>query len=115
MMDFQSLINEKKRRLKTCTTIFTDTSGRKFEIRDGEKREIEKGLPFVVDAKPDLRVAKIIPGLFLSSQDPALSLAVLKEHSIKNILSVGIEVPVHFEGIRYHFVELLDLPESEIF
>lgn len=115
MMDFQSLINEKKRGLKTCTTIFTDTSGRKFEIQDGEKREIEKGLPFVVDTKPDLQVAKIIPGLFLSSQDPALSLEVLREHSIKNILSVGIEVPVHFEGIRYHFVELLDLPESEIF
>ena len=114
-MDLQSLINEKKRRLKNCTTIFTDTSGRKFEIQDGEKREIEKGFPFVVDTKPDLQVAKIIPGLFLSSQDPALSLEILREHSIKNILSVGIEVPVQFEGIRYHFVELLDLPESKIF
>ena len=114
-MDLKSLINEKKMRLKTCKTVFTDTNGRKFEIQNGEKKEIEKGLPFIVDTKPDLQVANIIPGLYLSSQDPALNFDILKEHSINHVLSIGIEIPVHYEGIRYHFVELLDLPESDIF
>ncbi|XP_051173777.1 probable dual specificity protein phosphatase DDB_G0283417 [Leptopilina boulardi] len=115
-MDLKSLLTKKKQQLKSCKTIYTDTSGRKFLIHEnGEKCEIESGLSFVVDTKPDFEIVKIISGLYLSSQDPCLSEEILREHSIKNILSIGIQVPVKFDGIKYYFSELLDLPESNIF
>lgn len=114
-MDLYSLINEKKKRLKSCKTVITDTKGHKYEIVAGNVKQVEKGLPFVIDMKPDLQVACIMSGLFLSSQDPAVSIEILKLHAIRHILSIGVNLAVKFEHIQYYYIDLLDLPESNIF
>lgn len=114
-MDLKSLLNKQRTQLKSCKTIVTDTSGRKFAYENGEKHELDKGLSFIVDTKPDLQIVEIIPGLYLSSQDPVMHEELLLKFSIKNILSIGIQVPMKFHSIRYYFVEILDLPEFNIF
>ncbi|EZA55986.1 hypothetical protein DMN91_002669 [Ooceraea biroi] len=113
-MDLQNLIARKKASLKSCKTVVTDQLGNKYEVERGQMKELEKGLPFVVDEKPDLHVANIIPGLYLSSQDPAVCFNILKEHEIRHVLSIGISVPEKFDGIQYYFCDLLDLPETNI-
>lgn len=113
-MDLRSLIANRKQQLKSCTTVVTNTDGSKYEMCNGETKELENGLPFVVDTKPDLEVAQVMPGLFLGSQDPAVSVEILKQYDIRHILSVGIDLSVKFEGITYDHINLLDLPECEI-
>ncbi|XP_011297297.1 dual specificity protein phosphatase 19 [Fopius arisanus] len=76
--------------------------------------KLGEGFAFVVDEKPDLQVAEVAPGVFLSSQDPVFSLEILKNLEIRNILSLGIEPHVKFEGISYSFVDMLDVPEFGI-
>lgn len=108
------MIEQKKTVLKPCRTVITRSDGRKFELSSGECKEIESGVPFVVDTKPDMLVAEIAPGVFLSSQDPPSSLEVLEKYNINHILSLGIEPSVKFENLTYDFVDLMDLPESDI-
>lgn len=113
-MNLGSLIRNRKAQLKSCKTIVTDTLGQRYEEIDGLKKELSPGTPFVVDYKPDLQVARVIPGLFLSSQDPVVNKEILQQHEIRHVLSVGIETPVKFDGIEYYYCELLDLPESNL-
>ena len=113
-MDLQSLLKQKKKVLKPCSTVITNADGSKFEISDGQVRKMKQGIPFVVDNKPDMQVAQIMPGIFLSSQDPVVCLETLKKHKIHHILSLGVEPSVKFEGIGYNFFDLMDLPETNI-
>jgi len=113
-MNLRDLIAEKKSSLKSCKTVIKDPLGNKYEIDRGNVRELEKSLPFVVDDKPDLRIANIIPGLYLSSQDPAVCSDILKKYEIQHILSVGVNISEKFRDIQYHYCHLLDLPESNI-
>lgn len=113
-MDLQDLIAKKKLSLKSCKTVITDPLGNKYEIEHGQIKELEKSLPFVVDERPDLRVAYIIPGLYLSSQDPAVCKDILKKYEIRHILSIGVNISERFDDIQYHTCDLLDLPESNI-
>lgn len=113
-MNLQDLITRKKSSLKSCKTIITDPLGNKYEIDHGNVRELEKSLPFVVDDKPDLHVANVIPGLYLSSQDPAVCSDILKKYDIKHILSIGVNISEKFHDIQYHNCDLLDLPESNV-
>ncbi|XP_015598276.1 dual specificity protein phosphatase 19-like [Cephus cinctus] len=113
-MYLQELIKQKKKRLKPCKTVITDQTGEKYEIVNGQRIKIDQVLPFIIDTKPDLQIAKIIPGLFLSSQDPVANLEILKEHAIKHVLSLGIEPSVKFQDINYHYIDMLDLPDFNI-
>ncbi|XP_066586215.1 dual specificity protein phosphatase 19 [Prorops nasuta] len=113
-MNLQNLIQQKKLTLKHCKTIITDEEGTKYEIINGEKKEISKGLPFVLDTKPDLNISCILPGLFLSSQDPATTIDILKQYNIHHILSIGVDLDIKFNGIQYYKYDLLDLPESDL-
>lgn len=113
-MDLRSLIAKKKSSLKSCKTVITDQLGNKCEVEHGQSRELGRGMPFVVDERPDLRVANILPGLYLSSQDPAVRLDILERHGIRHVLSVGIGASERFDGIRYYFCDLLDLPETNM-
>lgn len=113
-MNLQDLIAEKKSSLKSCKTIITDPLGNKYEIDRGNVKELEKSLPFVVDEKPDLQVASVIPGLYLSSQDPAVCSDILKKYEIRHILSIGVDISEKFHDIQYHNCDLLDLPETNI-
>ncbi|XP_012215360.1 dual specificity protein phosphatase 19 [Linepithema humile] len=113
-MNLRDLIAEKKSSLKSCKTVITDPLGNKYEIDHGSVKELEKSLPFVVDNKPDLHVANVIPGLYLSSQDPAVCSDILKKYEIQHILSIGVDISEKFHDIQYHNCDLLDLPESNI-
>ncbi|XP_054007985.1 dual specificity protein phosphatase 19 [Hylaeus anthracinus] len=113
-MNLEKLIKTKKLHLRSCTTIITDSLGQRYEEANGEKKELPPGTPFVIDDKPDLQIACILPGLFLSSQDPVTDINILRQHKIRNILSIGIEAAVKFDNIRYYYCDLLDLPESDI-
>ncbi|KAF7405620.1 hypothetical protein HZH68_004989 [Vespula germanica] len=113
-MNFQTLIKKKSMNLRPSRTVTTDIFGRRYEVVNGVKKELTQGLPFVLDEKPDMHIACIIHGLFLSSQDPAVSIEILKEYDIKHILSVGINLNLKFDNIEYYHCELLDLPESDI-
>ncbi|KAM0727314.1 Dual specificity protein phosphatase 19 [Formica fusca] len=114
MMDLRDLIAKKKSSLKSCKTVITDPLGNKYEVEYGQVKKLEKSLPFVVDERPDLHVANIIPGLYLSSQDPAVCIDILKKYEIRHILSIGVNISERFDNIRYHTCDLLDLPESNI-
>lgn len=114
-MDLSSLIRNKRAKLKPCCTIVTNHDGKRYEVNGDVVRELQGGLPFVVDTKPDLQIVEIVPGLFLSSQDPAASLELLTQYRIRHVLSVGIALSVKFPNISYHCLDLLDLPESDIF
>lgn len=113
-MDLRDLIAKKKSSLKSCKTVITDPLGNKYEVEHGQVKKLEKSLPFVVDERPDLRVAEIIPGLYLGSQDPAVCNDILKKYKIQHILSIGINISERFDDIQYHTCDLLDLPESNI-
>ncbi|XP_034194713.1 dual specificity protein phosphatase 19 [Osmia lignaria lignaria] len=113
-MSLESLIINKKLHLKSCKTVVTNMLGQRYEEIDGEKKELPAGVPFVVDNKPDFQISQIISGLFLSSQDPVVSKEILQEHDIHHILSIGINVTVKFNGIKYYNCDLLDLPESDL-
>lgn len=113
-MDLQDLIAKKKSSLKSCKTVITDSFGNKYEVEHGRVKKLEKGLPFVVDEKPDLHVAKIVSGLYLSSQDPVVCSDILKKYKIRHILSIGVNISEKFDNIRYYNCDLLDLPESNI-
>lgn len=113
-MDLRDLIAKKKSSLKSCKTVITDSLGNKYEVECGKVKKLEKGVPFVMDNKPDLRVANVIPGLYLGSQDPAVCSDILKKYNIGHILSIGVEISAKFDNIRYYTCDLLDLPESDI-
>lgn len=113
-MNLQDLIARKKSSLKSCKTVITDSFGNKYEIERGQMKKLERGLPFVVDEKPDLHVANIISGLYLSSQDPVVCNDILKKYKIEHILSIGVNISEKFDDIQYYNCDLLDLPESDI-
>ncbi|XP_011162477.1 dual specificity protein phosphatase 19 [Solenopsis invicta] len=113
-MDLRDLIAKKRSSLKSCKTVITDPLGNKYEVEHGQVKQLEKSLPFVVDEKPDLQVANIIPGLYLSSQDPVVCNDILKKYEIRHILSIGVNILERYPDIQYHICDLLDLPESNI-
>ncbi|XP_014294562.2 dual specificity protein phosphatase 19 [Halyomorpha halys] len=91
----------------------TDGSLSKEDVYSGSREVISTGFGFVVDNKPNLEVTEVIQGLLMGSQDVAHSEALLKNYSINCVISLGIEVP-NFDGIKYLFIEVLDLPEFRI-
>ncbi|XP_012543321.1 dual specificity protein phosphatase 19 [Monomorium pharaonis] len=113
-MNLQDLIAKKRSSLKSCKTVITDPLGNKYEVEHGQVKKLEKSLPFVVDEKPDLQVASIMPGLYLSSQDPVICSNILKKYEIRHILSIGVNIFERYDNIQYHTCDLLDLPESNI-
>ncbi|KOC66820.1 Dual specificity protein phosphatase 19 [Habropoda laboriosa] len=113
-MDLNSLIKSKKLHLKACKTIVTNMLGQKYEEINGEKKELPPGIPFVIDSKPDLEIACVMPGLFLSSQDPVVCKELLEKYEIRHILSIGIVAPVKFNDMKYYHCDLLDVPESNL-
>ncbi|XP_046754104.1 dual specificity protein phosphatase 19 [Diprion similis] len=113
-MSLSSLLTAKKKELKHCNTVVTNMLGEKYEILGSEMRLIDKGLPFVVDTKPDLQMAMVEPGLYFGSQDPAVNIDILQTHGIRHIISIGIKLEIVFEDIQYNFIDLMDIPEAKI-
>merc|ERR1719221_382812 len=86
-------------RLRPTVTRVTRPDGKILLERDGESEETSQSAPgFVVDTKPDLSVSQILPWLYLSSQDVAAGLDIIRED----------------QSIVEKKIELLDIPEQDI-
>lgn len=111
-MSFLNNLLLKKKNLNHTNTMVRHPDGSlsKEDVYSGSREVISTGFGFVVDNKPNLEVTEVIKGLLMGSQDVAHSEALLKNYSINCVISLGIEVP-YFDGIKYLFVEVLDLPE----
>ncbi|XP_022695327.1 dual specificity protein phosphatase 19-like isoform X2 [Varroa jacobsoni] len=84
-------------------------------ILNPEPRTQERCRGFVYDFKPDLQMASITPGLYLSSQDVASNLELLRSRNIRHIINVAWGIPNYFpQHFRYLKLRLLDLPEQNV-
>lgn len=115
-MSFLDQIKEKKRNLQHTITIVRTIDGSlvKEQRNDaGEVISLYSGPGYVVDLKPDLQVAVVMPGLCMGSQDVTQDTHLLNSYGITHILSLGIDVN-KLEGFTYHFVDMLDVPEFRL-
>eukprot|EP00088_Acartia_fossae_P041529 TRINITY_DN43440_c0_g1_i11.p1 TRINITY_DN43440_c0_g1~~TRINITY_DN43440_c0_g1_i11.p1 ORF type:complete len:204 (-),score=14.94 TRINITY_DN43440_c0_g1_i11:250-828(-) len=115
-MNFKDMIRGGEFKLKPTQTKVKTVDGKVFiEDKEGLKQVDEQSTGFVVDLKPDLSVSEILPWLFLTSQDVPSDLELLRKHEINTILNVGSGIENKFpEHMKYHNIELLDLPEQDI-
>ncbi|KAF6214440.1 hypothetical protein GE061_009183 [Apolygus lucorum] len=118
-MSFLSELVRQKNELSHTTTRVSTPGGHVFceerEENGYSTCQLRETVPgFVVDDKPDLVVADVLPGLLMGSQDVAADLNALKENSITHILNVGHASTIQYPGISYTQVQLLDLPETDL-
>ncbi|XP_045473934.1 dual specificity protein phosphatase 19-like [Harmonia axyridis] len=115
-MSFLNDLLKCRRNLKPTETLITHVDGQcLIESRSTTLPvKIErKPYGFIVDNKPDDKPAKILDYLYLGSQD-CCSKEVLQAYNITNILSIGIKTPIEDPDIKCHYLECLDLPETNI-
>ncbi|CAH0384446.1 unnamed protein product [Bemisia tabaci] len=117
-MSLLDKLTDSKKNLKSTETKFIQTDGSVFiesrsETGFAKIPTSDTSHGFIIDLKPDLQVAEILPWLFFGSQDVACDRSLLLQHRITHILSLGVNVP-HFHQIQYEFMEVLDLPEFNI-
>lgn len=119
-MSFLDKIKDKKRNLQHTTTIVKTVDGcivKEGRNDDGEviTEQISSGggPGYVVDLKPDLQVASVMPCLCMGSQDITQDANLLNSYGITHILSLGIAVN-KLQGFIYHFINMLDLPEFKL-
>ncbi|KAL3269683.1 hypothetical protein HHI36_008743, partial [Cryptolaemus montrouzieri] len=115
-MSLLAQLKEKRHSLKSIQTTIVYPDGRCYiECRSSALpvETINRPYGYVVDNKPDDKPAKILNHLYLGSQD-CCKKEILEEHHITNVLSVGIQAPCVYDGITYHFLNCLDLPETNI-
>lgn len=109
-MSFLSELKKQKDKLKETETVVTRVDGKKY-VEGNEGVSVEpSAYGFVVDTKPDDVPVLIVSHLYIGSQDCAVD-KVLKEHNIKHVLSLGVNMIV---DVDHKFVEMLDLPETNI-
>nr|CAD7455381.1 unnamed protein product [Timema tahoe] len=113
-------INRQKRKLRGCETHVTTPEGKTFKeqiLSDGSILSSEshkpRGYGFVVDTKPDLQVAQVLPGLCMGSQDVAQDTKLLAINQITHVLSLGVKVET-LPSIVYRYEEVLDTPECQL-
>ncbi|KAL0267784.1 UNVERIFIED_CONTAM: hypothetical protein PYX00_009954 [Menopon gallinae] len=124
-MSESSLLAQIKKR-KTCLkpqeTIITSAAGEKYVEKKSDDGEIittklkEESFGFVVDEKPDLQVAEILPYLLLSSQDVVQDSMLLKSNKVTHVLSVGVDLPQNslLTDVVYKKISFPDLPEADL-
>lgn len=113
-MSLLEQLKNSRSKLKPSETVVTYQNGEKFVETKSLIRKIDEKSPgYVVDTKPDSIPAQIIENLFLGSQD-CCDNGVLDLYDITNVLSVGVEAPIKYPNITYKFVEILDLPDTNL-
>lgn len=117
-MSFLQALQKRKISLKVTETVVKTPEGDVFVEKRNERGEVRvekvgSSHGYVVDLKPDLQVASIIPGLYMGSQDVAQDKDLLRKHKITHVISVGVQVCQCSEVI-YSFIEALDLPEFDM-
>lgn len=118
-MSFLSELIAKKNELGHVETKVTTVGGDVFlERRENDCYAVQKmneaSPGFVLDTKPDMRIARVLPGLLMGSQDVVSDYEMLKLNSITHVLNVKHDSTIRFEGISYSHVPLLDLPEFDL-
>jgi protein-tyrosine phosphatase len=136
MTSFLDEINKfSKSKLKPASTKISYLSGRQF-VKNGlnsEEKELkddEKDLNssnssssvywsrfngYIVDLLPDYSIDEIIPRLYLSGDDVALSRAILYDKMITHILNLTTNIPNKFEpDIVYMQIRIYDLTDQDI-
>uniref|UniRef100_A0A7E4W3R9 protein-serine/threonine phosphatase n=1 Tax=Panagrellus redivivus TaxID=6233 RepID=A0A7E4W3R9_PANRE len=89
--------------------------GNPISNRRRKKVERLRRCGFVIDLKPDLQVAPIANGVFVSSQDVAQDYKLLTENGITHILNCATGIKNVFpKKFTYYNVELLDEPSANI-
>lgn len=127
-MSFLDELRSKKNKLKPSVTTITYPDGTQTQLvtersesgdiafMTEEKSNEANKCGFVIDTKPDLVPACIIPGIYLGSQD-SVSPSNFEEYQITHVLSVGIETPLTSSdklNVQCYFLPCLDLPETEL-
>lgn len=121
-MSFLEQLKAKKDCLKSTVTNITHADGSQEQIllsKAGDTETVQlktKMYGFIVDTKPDFVAACILENfLYLGSQD-AVTQENVEKYQLTDILSVGIETPddVDHCDVQKHFVECLDLPETNL-
>lgn len=132
-MSFLDQLKLRKSNLKTTVTNITYADGTQEQIVlsngsdqiNESKQNIQrtsKSYGFVIDTKPDQIPAIILDEfLYLGSQD-SVTLANVQNYRLTDILSVGIQAPdsdiVYGDGkdstVRKHFIECLDMPNTQL-
>lgn len=120
-MSFLEKIRARKSCLHSCETTVTTVSGLSYKekiLADGTlvMSEPQAGATpgYVVDTKPDSQMALVLSGLYMGSQDAAEDTDILHKHSITHVLSLGVKPIILDETLTHMYVQLLDLPESNL-
>ena len=94
-MSLLAALAKKKASLEPTRTLVTDAQGRKFwrvVAEDGSERltpsEESSSSGFVVDTAPDEKLAFVVEGLFVGSQDAANNLSALRESKVSHVLNL---------------------------
>jgi len=78
-------------------------------------RAVDNGAFFVVDTKPDQQLHLVMKGLYIGSQDAAANKNGLKAAGITTVLNCATGIQNSYpEELKYHNIEVLDVPESPI-
>ncbi|XP_072153060.1 uncharacterized protein [Bemisia tabaci] len=92
-MSLLDKLTDSKKNLKSTETKFIQTDGSVFiesrsETGFAKIPTSDTSHGFIIDLKPDLQVAEILPWLFFGSQDVACDRSLLLQHRITHILSL---------------------------
>lgn len=120
-MNFLERIKARKSCLKACETTVTTVSGHSYMekiLADGTSvislPQASTSPGYVIDTKPDLQVAQVLPGLCMGSQDVAYDFGLMKNHSVTHVLSLGVKLVMLDQMLNCMYVQLLDLPETNL-
>uniref|UniRef100_A0A915CSJ6 Dual specificity protein phosphatase 19 n=1 Tax=Ditylenchus dipsaci TaxID=166011 RepID=A0A915CSJ6_9BILA len=92
-----------------------DSSARTCSRRQRKLVERAHRYGFIIDLNPDLQVAEVSKGIFLSSQDVAQELPLLKRHGITHIVNVATAVKIFFpKQFVYLQFKALDCPTQDL-
>lgn len=124
------IANFSRSNLKKTWTKVSYANGQQFMISDGLEKELavdqddqsnsstiywSNKCGFLVDLIPDLSIDEIIPRLFLSGDDVALNLDILKAKNITHILNLTSNIVNKYESIfKYKKIRIFDIPSEKI-
>lgn len=107
--------------LKKVETHVTTTSGLKLvENKDSRGNYSSRilsgcGSWFIRDLRPDLHIGRVLPNLYVGSQDVAQDLGVLRYNRITHVLNVASWVDnLYPDEIVYKKLNIRDLPSADI-
>ncbi|XP_066998018.2 dual specificity protein phosphatase 19-like [Anabrus simplex] len=119
-MSLLEAILQKKQRLRSSETLVTLPSGQIYRetLLDGITTvslvQNVSSPGYVVDTKPDFSVSHILTHLCMGSQDVVQDQALLLQHKITHVLSIGVPAVGLVAEFETLFIEALDLPETDL-